>query len=95
MWGDLRAAQAQVDEARRHATPATLTYIDLWESLIRDERRRRRGERISRTARLQEIQKEYTRIIFARDPITPPVEIAMVLVAAAAVLGRLTLDQIR
>ena len=93
--GDIRSAQAQVDEARRNATPATARYIHLWQELIRDERRRRRGERVSRITRLEEIQKEYVRLVFERDPFTRPVEIATIAVVGALVLGTLIVDQVR
>lgn len=84
--GDLEAAQAQVDEARRHARPETLAYVDLWASLVSEEERRRSGERISRLERLKAIQDEYARLVLGRDRMPPAWEAAIVVVVAAVAL---------
>ncbi|HYI66033.1 MAG TPA: hypothetical protein VEW95_03835 [Candidatus Limnocylindrales bacterium] len=84
--GDLEAAQAQVDAARRHARPETVAYVDLWASLVSEEERRRSGERISRLERLKAIQDEYARLVLGRDRIPPAWEAAIVVVVAAAAL---------
>ena len=52
-------------EARRHATPATAAYVDLWDELVRDEHDRRVGRRISRIERLEAIQAN-TRVSLTR-----------------------------
>jgi hypothetical protein len=84
--GDLEAARAQVDEARRHAPPETVAYVDLWDALVSDEERRRRGERISRIERLKSIQEEYARLVLSVDGIPPMWEAAIVVTVGAVAL---------
>ena len=86
--GDLRSAAAQVREARRHATAATARYVELWDALVREERRRRRGERISRRETLEAIHEEYTRLILGTGPVWQRLELAAPIAIAAGVLVR-------
>ena len=85
--GNLAAAQGQVDEARKHATLETLPYVDLWDAMVRDEERRRRGERVSRIVRLKAIEEEYARLILGDEPMRPTVEAIAGLGVAALVLA--------
>jgi hypothetical protein len=87
--GDIEGAQAQVDEARKYATPETLPYVDLWHALVQDEAGRRRGERISRVVRLDAIGREYRRLVLGDDGRRPLVEMALVVGVAVIVLGSL------
>lgn len=83
--GDLEAARVQVDEARRYATPATASYVDLWDELVREEHDRRIGRRISRVERLEAIQAEYSRLVRLTDRLPTALSLALtVLVAAVA-----------
>ncbi len=84
--GDLEAAQAQVNEARLHARPETLAYVDHWDALVSEEDRRRNGERISRWERLKAIQDEYARLVLGRDRIPPFWEAVIVIAVGAVVL---------
>ena len=85
--GDVEAAQAQVSEARRHATPESAAYVDHWDSLVREEVQRRNGERISRLERLKAIQNEYARLILGADPMSPFWEALIVVAVGAVVLA--------
>jgi hypothetical protein len=89
--GDLAAAQLQIDEAREHTTEETNRYVELWEALVDDERRRQAGERISRRARLAAIQGEYARLVLADEPIRPLVQgmagIGVSVIVLASMLG--------
>ena len=93
--GDLEAAQAQVNEARRHALPETLAYVDLWDSLISEEQRRRNGERISRSECLKAIQDEYTRLVLGRDRVPRFWEAVLVVAVGAVVLVSIVGTSIR
>ena len=85
--GDLEGAQAQVDEARKYATPETLPYVDLWHALVREEAGRRRGEQVSRAVRLDAIAREYRRLVLGDDSRRPVVETIVIVGIAAIVLG--------
>jgi hypothetical protein len=87
--GDLDAAQAQVDEARRHATAESTLYVDLWDALVREEQERRDGKRVSRLARLEAISNEYDRLVLGGDPLSSVLRWAAVIAAGAIVLIRL------
>lgn len=92
--GDLASAEAHVEEARRISTPVTRAYVQLWDDLVTEEYRRRRGEHISRSERIKAISAEYGRLVQAGDSLKMPhilVVVAIVGAAAAApamLLGR-------
>jgi hypothetical protein len=87
--GDLEAARMQVDEARRHATPATMPYVELWDGLLTEELQRRMGRRVSRQARVDAINEEYARLVFAGDHVGPILQWSLVLGIAAVLILRL------
>jgi len=87
--GDLRGAQLQVNQARKRATEATLEYVELWDEVIRDERKRRRGQRISRTERFEAISEAYGRLVCGSDPIRTAHAVASIVVVAVAAMGGL------
>lgn len=89
--GDLQAAQRQVDEARRHATGSTTSYVELWDALVREEQERRNGERVSRLARLEAIGTEYERLVLESDPLGPVLKWALVAAVGIVVYIRLAI----
>jgi hypothetical protein len=84
--GDLEAAKAEVEEARRSASAELVAYVDLWEALVSEEDGRRRGQRISRGERLSAIHAEYARLRMGPDAIPPRLEATIVVGTAALAL---------